>query len=81
MNEGYLDRKEAAVYLHTSVRNLSRMKVPRYKVFGKALYKRSDLDAWMKSKLEVSDLDQMVQKVLRDLRRKPMPRKDEVKHG
>lgn len=62
MQEHYLDRREAADYLTStrgltiSWRTLQKMATvgggPTYRIFGiRAVYTRSDLDAWAENKL------------------------------
>jgi excisionase family DNA binding protein len=51
MDSQWMTKKEAATYLKISVTNLTNKKgeIPHFKIKGRVLFKRSDLDAWVES--------------------------------
>lgn len=67
----YLDKREAATFLHISVRNVtSRLsEIPHFRLGKKVLFKLSELQRYMEEKRERTvDLNRIVDEVLEDLR-------------
>jgi excisionase family DNA binding protein len=59
-DDGYLDKAESARYLGVSVRTFEGWmdELPKYRPGGKALFKKSELDDFMKRHLEApADVD------------------------
>lgn len=67
----YFSKREASKYAGLSIRSLdSAHDLPRYKPMGKkVLYRKSDIDAWMRHHLVEVNSDPLVRRVLKDLRR------------
>jgi len=77
-NDYYMSKKEAAKYTGLCSDTLDYHSLvvgdlKRYKLSGKVLYKKSDLDRFVESYLDVTtkfDPDQMAEKVLQKLKKK-----------
>jgi excisionase family DNA binding protein len=68
----YVSLREAAAYLAISERNLRArfLAMPHYRVGGKILFKRSELDTWMGRHKKTSsdlDLDRLATEAVNDL--------------
>jgi predicted DNA-binding transcriptional regulator AlpA len=70
MSDQYLDKRKAAEYLDISVRTLEgHSSLPRFRLGGKVLYRRSEIDDWMAQHRDQSydDICSVVDGVLADV--------------
>ena len=70
MSDQYLDKRKAAEYLDISVRTLEgHSSLPRFRLGGKVLYKRSEIDDWMAQHRDTSytEISSLVDSAISDV--------------
>lgn len=76
MDSQWMTKKEAAAYLKISVTNLTNKKgeIAHFKIKGRVLFKRSDLDAWVESHIVLTipamDMKAEAKRIMQNLARK-----------
>jgi excisionase family DNA binding protein len=68
--DGYLSKAEASEYLSLSVRTIEKRlsEMPHFKVGGKILFKKTELDDWMERYRESNiDIGKLADDVVKDI--------------